>query len=221
MNAARTRLGGACLLVVGVLGWGELEHWRASRRQLGTTTPDHPGLGCVTGAGEVVVVLGFRNRSERINAVNRWRVRAGLRSLEGAKSRLVLAGGPVGGPRAEADLMADYARDTRGYHGPLSVETTSRSTWENISNIIPLLEDADRIKIVSDSLHAERARGYLWRQRPDLAARLVRGGDHRFGEYSLLKPALALLGRRRLRRRKFRAVSPGSPSAARSTASAR
>ncbi|EFC83269.1 YdcF family protein [Parafrankia sp. EUN1f] len=195
MNAARTRLVGACLLVVGVLGWGELEHWRASRRLLGTTAP----APAPRGAGEVVVVLGFRNRSERINAVNRWRVRAGLRSLEGVESRLVLAGGPVGGPRAEADLMADYARGARGYHGPLSVDSVSRSTWENIGNVIPLIEDADRIKVVSDSLHAERARAYLWRQRPDLGARLVRGGDHRFGERLLLKPALALLGRRRRR----------------------
>lgn len=184
---------GACLLIAGVLGWGELEHWRASRRWLGTAAP------APRGAGEVVVVLGFRNRGERINAVNRRRVRAGLRSLDSAQSRLVLTGGPVGGPRAEADLMADYARAARGYRGPLSVETASRTTWENISNVITVIEGADRIKIVSDSVHAERARAYLWRQRPDLAARLVRGADHRFGEQLLLKPALALLGRRRLR----------------------
>ncbi|WP_234995731.1 YdcF family protein [Streptoalloteichus hindustanus] len=148
----------------------------------------------------MVVVLGYRNRGNRINAVNRWRVRAGLRSLDGAQARLVLSGGPVGGARPEAELMADYARRRRGYRGRLCVETESTTTWENIRNVIPLIEDADRIKIVSHSLHAEKARAYLWRQRPDLAARLVRARDYRPGEWLLAKPALALLGRRNLRR---------------------
>ena len=96
--------------------------------------------------------------------------------------------------------MADYAREICGYRGQLGVETDSRCTWENIRNVIPLIEDADRIKIVSHSLHAENARAYLWRQRPDLAARLVRAQDYRLGEWLLVKPALALLGWRNLRR---------------------
>lgn len=113
---------------------------------------------------------------------------------------LVLSGGPAGGGQPEADLMADYARERHGYRGRLRVETESRSTWENIRNVIPLIEDVDRIKIVSQSLHAEKARAYLWRQRPDLAARLVRGQDYRLGELLLVKPALALIGLRKLRR---------------------
>jgi uncharacterized SAM-binding protein YcdF (DUF218 family) len=181
-----------CCLVLGLLGWGEVEHWRASRRRLGSVAAEQ-------GAGEAVVVLGYRNRGDRINAVNRWRVRAGLRSLEGARACLVLSGGAVGGGRPEAELMADYARAS-GYRGPLCTETQSRSTWQNVGNVIPLIEDADRIKIVSHSLHAEKARAYLERQRPDLAARLVRGRDYRFGEWLLVKPALAVLGRRNLRR---------------------
>ncbi len=132
--------------------------------------------------------------------MNRWRVRAGLRSLDGAEARLILSGGPVGGQKPEAELMADYAREVRGYRGRLLVEPESRSTWENVRNVIPLIEDADRIKIVSHSLHAEKARAYLWRERPDLAARLVRGKDYRLGEWLLVKPALALLGLRNLRR---------------------
>jgi uncharacterized SAM-binding protein YcdF (DUF218 family) len=178
-----------CCLVAALLGWGELEHWRASRRRLGHREPGH-------GTSEAVVVLGYRNRGSRINAVNRWRVRAGLRSLYGADARLILSGGPVGGGRAEAELMADYAREVHEYRGPLLVETTSRTTWENVRNVIPLIEDADRIKIVSHSLHAEKARAYLWRQRPDLAARLVRARDYRPGEWLFLKPALTLLHRR-------------------------
>jgi len=182
-----------CCVVVALLGWGEVEHWRASQRRLGRAV-----LGY--GSSEAVVVLGYRNRGSRINAVNRWRVRAGLRSLDSVGARLVLSGGSAGGGRPEALLMADYAREICGYRGQLGVETDSRCTWENISNVIPLIEDADRIKIVSHSLHAEKARAYLWRQRPDLAARLVRAQDYRLGEWLLVKPALALLGLRNLRR---------------------
>lgn len=183
-------------LLLALLGWGEVEHWRASTRRLGRATPAPPGTR------EAVVVLGYRNRGRRANVVNRWRVRAGLRSLDGTgrAARLVLSGGPAAGGRPEADLMADYAREELGYRGELAVETESRSTWQNITNVVPLLEDADRIKIVSHSLHAEKARAYLWRQRPDLAARLVRARDYRPGEWLLAKPALAVLGIRNRRR---------------------
>ena len=183
----------AAVLVAGLL-WSEFEHWRSSRRAMGT----RPGR---RGTGEAVVVLGFRNRGARANGINRWRVRAALRSRQPGlgPSRLVLSGGPVGGPVPEAELMACYAREERGYPGVLITEVTSRSTWENVRNAIPYIEDADRIKFVSNSLHAEQARVYLRQLRPDLAERLVPAADYRFGELTLLKPALAAIGRWRLR----------------------
>ena len=64
--------------------------------------------------------------------------------------------------------MADYACTIRGYRGQLCVDADGRCTWENIRNVILLIEDADRIKIVSHCLRAEKARAYLWRRRPDL-----------------------------------------------------
>ncbi|WP_112248544.1 YdcF family protein [Kribbella monticola] len=197
-------VGGAIVLLL----WGEYEHWRASRRRLAPAAVGGQGT-------EAVVVLGFRNPGARINAVNRWRVRVGLRSrrAEGA-SRLVLCGGPIGGAVSEAELMARYAREIRGYQGELALDTTSRSTWENIQNAVPLIEDAARIKIVSHSLHAEKARAYLHRLRPDLGARLVRGDDYRFGEWMLAKPFLAALGKRNLRRiRSQSGLSWGDPPA--------
>ena len=180
--------------LVAVLLWGELEHWRAARRGMGTRPGDR-------GTGEVVVVLGFRNRG-RANFVNRWRVRAGLRSRQpgAGPSRLVLSGGPAAGPVSEAELMAAYARGPRGYAGPLDTETRSLTTWENVRNVIPLIADADRIKIVSDSLHAERARAFLWRQRPDLAERLVPAAGYRFGELALIKAVVAARGLRNRRK---------------------
>jgi uncharacterized SAM-binding protein YcdF (DUF218 family) len=112
---------------------------------------------------------------------------------------LVLCGGAVGSDVTESELMAVYAREKRRYAGTLLTETESRTTWENVQNVIPLVEAADRIKIVSNSLHAEKARAYLWKLRPDLAERLVQANEYRFGELILLKPLMAALGIKNLR----------------------
>jgi hypothetical protein len=180
--------------VIAAALWGEFEHWRSSRRRMGT----RPGE---SGTGEAILVLGYRNRGTRANAMNRWRVRAGLRSCPPwpGPSRLVLCGGAVGGSVAEAELMARYARESCGYAGELITEARSQSTWENVQNAIPMIEDADRIKIVSNSLHAEKARFYLREHRPDLAERLVPARDYRFGELILIKPVMAAIGLRNIR----------------------
>lgn len=90
--------------------------------------------------------------------------------------------------------MADYAKSALKFDGTVLLEDRSRSTWENITNVIPLIEDVDRIKIVSQPAHAFKARVYLRRLRPDLADRLVPAADYRPGEWLLLKPLLALHG---------------------------
>jgi hypothetical protein len=91
---------------------------------------------------------------------------------------------------SEAELTATYARASCGYTGVLITETESRTTWENIQNVIPLIADADRIKIVSNSLHAERARAHLREQRPGSRRTAcacgglpVRGGDPYQGDH--------------------------------------
>lgn len=174
---------------LGVLGWAEYVSWRASYRALGTGT---------TAEGvEAVVVLGYRDRGRRANFVNRFRVRSGLRSLspDPRESVLVLCGGSVGGDIPEAELMARYARE-RGYAGRILLDATSGTTQQNIENAIALIEHAGAIKIVSNSPHAAVAREHLWHLRPDLAARLVRGTDYRFGEAPLLKVASAVIAAR-------------------------
>jgi uncharacterized SAM-binding protein YcdF (DUF218 family) len=201
-------------VVIAVLLWGEFGHWRSSRRRMGT----RPGE---SGTGEAILVLGYRNRGTRANAMNRWRVRAGLRSCAPwpGPSRLVLCGGAVGGRVAEAELMACYARESCGYAGELITEAHSQSTWENVQNAIPMIEHADRIKIVSNSLHAEKARLYLWQHRPDLAERLVPARDYRFGEMILIKPVMAAIGLRNIQdavrsgiaRTASRSPAPGQP----------
>ncbi|MCF3964181.1 YdcF family protein, partial [Streptomyces fuscigenes] len=175
------------------------------------------GSGRATGDGvDAVVVLGYRNRGRRANAVNRWRVRAAARSVPaaaGRRTRVVLSGGAVGGDVPEARLMADWARSSGAFDASgdatVVLEEASRTTWENIANVIPLIEDADRIRIVSQPAHALKARAYLRRQRPDLAGRLVRAEDYRPGEWMLAKPLLALYGLWALRRLGAQERRPG------------
>lgn len=171
-----------------VLAWAEFVHRRASGRLLGR---GEKGAG-----SEAIVVLGFRNRGDRANYVNRYRVRAAVRSIDPSASTtiLVLCGGAVAGEVTEAELMRRYAQDELGYAGPLQLETASRTTWDNVVHAIPLIEDADSIKIVSNSLHAERGRAHLWKLRPDLGDRLRRADDYHFGESVLLKAVAAIVG---------------------------
>ncbi|MFI8001784.1 YdcF family protein [Streptomyces sp. NPDC086010] len=186
------RRAGLAAAGIAALVWGEWLNRRWSRALVGHGE----------GESEAVVVLGFRNPQATANAINRWRVRAGIRSLtrDGARTtRLIFSGGAVGSDAAEARLMADYATSVLGFDGTVLIEDRSRTTWENIREVIPLLEDVDRIKIVSQPAHALKARAYLRRQRPDLAARLVRADDHRPGEWTFVKPLLALYGLRGLR----------------------
>ena len=314
-----------------LLAWGELVHWRASRKCLGRgdaakgqslgqarrrsrvrvlgRAPEarqrdvgEAGVGeedaVGAGVGKAVVVLGFANRGARANFVNRYRVRAGLRSLgsegrRGAKLRslksdglraaasrrasavrrewpvrqspgdasvsesraafadasvarivrasavsgiaplsavsgiaplsavsciahasaaaevLVLCGGAVSGPVPEAEVMESYAR-ARGYEGPIRLDRESRSTLQNIENAIPLIEDAASVAIVSNSVHALKGRILLRGLRPDLADRLVRGADYRFGEQILVKPIAAVVGLADLRALRRRMPKPNS-----------
>ncbi|MFJ9406782.1 YdcF family protein [Streptomyces sp. NPDC101393] len=167
------------------LAWGEWLNWRWSRALVGSRA----------GAAEAVVVLGYRNPQATANVINRWRVRTGMRSL-GADggTRVIFSGGATGGGAAEAQLMADYAKSVLEFDGTVRLEDRSATTWENITNVIPLLEDVDRVAIVSQPAHALKARAYLRRQRPDLAERLVRADDYRLGEWLVAKPLLALYG---------------------------
>lgn len=302
-----------------LLAWGELLHWRASRRclgrgetakgqafrqarrrshvQTGGRASDarqrdigeaggkrEVGVGeedtVGAGVGKAVVVLGFANRGVRANFVNRYRVRAGLRSLgtrgrRGSKLRplesdglraaasrrastvrrespirqssgdvsvsqsravfagasvarivrpsavsdiarasaaaevLVLCGGAVSGPVPEAEAMENYAR-ARGYTGPIRLDRESRSTLQNIENAIPLIEDAASVAIVSNSVHALKGRILLRELRPDIADRLVRGADYRFGEQILVKPIAAVAGLADLRALRRRRPKPNS-----------
>ncbi len=124
-----------------------------------------------TPRGQAVLVLGHADTGPRAGRINRRRIARGLAALE-ADGVLIVSGGAVAGRRSEARLLADAARDA-GYRGPIALEEASRSTWENVANSQALLEPRARIVIVSEPVHAAKARALLAAQRPDLAARLV------------------------------------------------
>ncbi|MFI1157588.1 YdcF family protein [Streptomyces sioyaensis] len=178
---------GLAIAGAATLAWGEWLNWRWSRALMGDSGGDF----------EAVVVLGHQNPQAAANFINRWRVRAGIRSIaaDGARgTRLIFSGGATSGGAAEAQLMADYAKSVLAFDGTVLLEDKSATTWENITNVIPLLEDVDCIKIASQPAHALKARAYLRRQRPDLAKRLVHADDYRPGEWMVVKPLLALYG---------------------------
>ncbi|MER6473176.1 YdcF family protein [Streptomyces collinus] len=178
---------GLAMAGVAALAWGEWLNRRWSRTLVGDRG----------GTSEAVVVLGYRNPRPTANLINRWRVRAGIRSVTADRAhdtRVIFSGGAPVGHVAEARVMADYAKSVLGFEGTVLLEDRSATTWENITNVIPLIEDADRIKIASQPAHALKARAYLRRQRPDLAGRLVRADDYRPGEWMVGKPLLALYG---------------------------
>ncbi|MEU6617819.1 YdcF family protein [Streptomyces parvus] len=178
---------GLAIAGVAALAWGEWLNWRWSQTLVGNRG----------GASAAVVVLGYRNPQATANPINRWRVRAGIRSsaADGAQGAYVIfSGGATSSGATEAQLMADYAKSVLKFDGTVFLEDQSATTWENITNMIPLLEDVDRIKIASQPAHALKARAYLRRQRPDLAEKLVRADDYRPGEWMVVKPLLALYG---------------------------
>lgn len=176
------------------LAWGEWLNRRWSRALMGG---EGASEAVSETASEAVVVLGYRNPQPTANFINRWRVRAGIRSVAAdcaGGTRLIFSGGATSGHAAEAHLMVAYAKSVLEFGGMAILEDRSTTTWENVANVIPLLEEADLIKIVSQPAHALKARAYLRRQRPDLAQRLVRADDYRLGEWMVAKPLLALYG---------------------------
>ncbi|RUQ96794.1 YdcF family protein [Labedella endophytica] len=188
---------GATAVLGGIL-WSERVTWRAS---LDAIPP--AGLDPRARPGDVVLVLGFRSSAHgRVNLIQRWRVRIAARTADPETATFVFSGGATRGALSEAALMARFAVERAGIpERNVVLEEESRTTWENIAFSLPFLRDAGSIAVASNTFHARRARRYLATQAPELAARLRRGADYRFGEFLLVKPYLAIYEWRRSRLR--------------------
>ena len=158
----------------------ELVQWRASRLGFSRRPAGSPP------GPQVVLVLGSTSRpGGRLHPLQRWRTEIAVRSLHPVHGRLLFTGGRTGAPGepSEAHVMAAHAREVLGVPGErIALEEEARSTWQNVAHCLGELERAGSIAIASAPTHAARARRYLARQRPDLAARVVPADDYRFGE---------------------------------------
>jgi uncharacterized SAM-binding protein YcdF (DUF218 family) len=198
------------MLILGVVAAGallgvvvvELSHYLAMR---GLVASSRAGHSARERTSEAVIVLGFPPRRHgRTNAVQRWRCRIAVRSLDpGRSSVLIMTGAATRGRRSEAEVMAGYARDRLGVPARhIMLEEQARSTWDNIRYSLPLAEQFAAIKVASDPFHVRKAHRYVARIRPDLVTRLEPARCYRPGEYLLLKAAIVAYEiRSRLQRR--------------------
>jgi len=122
-----------------------------------------------------VVVLGYPSRRNgNPHPLQRWRAELAVRTAIATSARwIVFTGGNPTRGRTEAEVMAALAV-APGLAGPdILLEDSSVSTWQNVGNTMPLVEEAASVVLVSDPLHAARARSYWLRQRPNDAERVT------------------------------------------------
>ena len=167
------------------LASSEYLHWRASSQGLPAPAPARAGDG-----PDVVLVLGYRSAARGPSAMQRWRTDIAVRSA-GAHARLVFSGsGRRARGRTEAEVMSSDAQRRHGFAlERIALETSARSTWENVALSAPLLAGARSVTIASSPIHAARARRHLSELHPDLGARLVQAQDYLLLERPLLKLA--------------------------------
>jgi uncharacterized SAM-binding protein YcdF (DUF218 family) len=158
-------------LLVSLLACSELADWIACN--VATNPP--LGKSCV------VLVLGYPSHSDGTpDRVQEMRVATGVSAYRHYHcDRLVFSGAAVKNHIVEAQTMAQLARGSGVQSDEIVLETQARTTWENIKFSIPTLAKSERILIASDSLHAQRGRRYLCKQRPDLCDRTFVRAEYR------------------------------------------
>jgi vancomycin permeability regulator SanA len=121
-----------------------------------------------------VVVLGHpARRNGRPHPVQRARVRAAVTVFRAVHAdRLVMCGGARKNATVEADVMVALARELGVDTAALVAERASTTTWENVREAEALVRDCAAVHLVSQPLHAARARRYWLRQFPGDADRV-------------------------------------------------
>lgn len=129
---------------------------------------------------EAMIVLGCpTNLDGSLSRAQRWRVDIAARTVNPRTRVVVFTGTTAKTGVSEASAMAAYAR-TQGIPDDIIVlEEEALSTWENLKYSTPLVQQHDVLRLVSDPMHAWRARQFLTRQNPQLAAKLAPAYDFR------------------------------------------
>lgn len=151
-----------------------------------------------------VVVLGYpARRNGGPHPIQRWRVDLAVDAVRrfGA-STVVFTGGRTGGDRSEAEIMADLfnqqmtavpmiepggGAETGLDRLTVLLEDRSVSTWENVFHTMPLVDGSTAVTLVSDPLHAARARRYWLNQQPEDDGRIFVFGGRGFFDHWWLK----------------------------------
>lgn len=193
----RNGLGKVIVAIGAAIAGSEVVNARAVSQQ------DEPPNGESCG----VVVLGYPSRRNGdTHPIQRSRVQTGVKVFRERDARLmVMSGGAVKNAFVEADTMVELAAERGVARDVLIAERLSRTTWENVENAAPLLAACDVVLIVSEPLHAARARRYWHQQYPEDASRVFVGSRRRpFERWWLTVPttlyelAIALQDRLRL-----------------------
>nr|WP_255433559.1 YdcF family protein [Tessaracoccus sp. MC1865] len=151
----------------------DIAHGWASTRNYGRprTGPD---------TTEALIVLGCPTHPDgSLHPLQRWRVDIAVRTMNPRITMVVFTGTTAKTGTSEASAMGAYAQ-SQGIPGSLIVlEEEALSTWQNLQFSAPLVGHHDVIRLVSDPMHAWRARQFLLRQDPAMAARLAPADDFR------------------------------------------
>lgn len=139
-----------------------------------------------------IVVLGYpAKRDGTPHAIVRWRVEtaADLARRHDADV-VVMSGGPTRGDIVEADVMVALALQLGVDGARLRAERTSTNTWQNVRESARYVRDCDVVLLVSDPMHARRARRYWHAQFPEDVDRVdVAGHRTPLTRWWLLVPA--------------------------------
>ena len=141
-----------------------------------------------------VVVLGYPSRRNGdAHPIQRSRVETAVRVFREHDARvMVMSGGAVKNEFVEADTMVELAAAQGVARNLLVSEGLSRTTWENVEKTAPLVAHCDVVLIVSEPLHAARARRYCHQQHPEHAHRVFVGSRRRpFERWWLTVPTTA------------------------------
>jgi len=126
----------------------------------------------------LVLALGAPSHADgSASALQRFRVKAAVDTMRQRRCRgLLLSGGAVRNERIEAVTMANLAKTLGVRADQLVIEPTARNTWQNVGCLHSRLLKVERVFVVSDSLHAQRAVRYACRQNGQLCGRVVNAG---------------------------------------------
>ena len=139
-----------------------------------------------------LVVLGLPGNSTVTRAVQRWRVSMAVRARRRYScGTIVFTGGTPYSEVAEATQMSAIAQRRGIDDKVILVENRSTSTRDNVRNASELLRDRrpeiTAVIIVSDALHARRAKRYWSEENPHESRRVTIDAGYRFLDSFWLK----------------------------------